>query len=150
MKIALLLLLFVGQTMAGVCPPPGEISPCSCSDLGSDGLVIQLSCSSKSLVDSRASEILNTMLSWPGVSPLRSVNFYYNSLTRIPSELSLFPLLNTIRLDNNAISSISTNAFNFSTATLTSLNLDSNQITAIQDGAFQGTAYKLEFEFEML
>ena len=40
--MCLLLLSFVGKSVAGVCPPPGEISPCICGDLGSEGLVSNL------------------------------------------------------------------------------------------------------------
>lgn len=136
---SLLLFCFVfGAAMAGVCPPPGEISPCSCRDLGSDGLVIQLDCRSASLDDAKASQILDTMLSWPGVSPLRLLDMLGNRLTRVPSQLPQFVLLNSIDLSNNLITNVEANAFNFSTATLASLSLSSNSISSIQEGAFQG------------
>ena len=134
----LLLLLFVTHSMAGVCPPPGKISPCSCSDLGNEGLVVQLNCVASNLDDSRASEILNTMISWPRVSPLRLLDFSRNLLTRIPKQLTQFDMLNSIALDNNQISTIESGAFNFSSETLTRLSLSSNPITTIQEGAFQG------------
>ena len=60
--MCLLLLSFVGKSVGGVCPPPGEISPCICGDLGSEGLVVQLSCQGTNLDDSRASQILEKML----------------------------------------------------------------------------------------
>lgn len=139
---SLLLFCFVfGAAMAGVCPPPGEISPCSCRDLGSDGLVIQLNCRSASLDDAKASQILDTMLSWPGVSPLRLLDMLDNRLTRVPSQLPQFVLLNSIDLSNNLITNVEANAFNFSTATLTSLSLSSNSISSIQEGAFQGIQF---------
>ena len=53
--MCLLLLSFVGKSVGGVCPPPGEISPCICGDLGSEGLVVQLSCQgTKNLDDSNS------------------------------------------------------------------------------------------------
>ena len=62
--MCLLLLSFVGKSVAGVCPPPGEISPCICGDLGSEGLVVQLSCQG---TKTWMIQILDKMLSWPRV-----------------------------------------------------------------------------------
>lgn len=136
--LLLLLFCFVGAAMAGVCPPPASISPCRCSDLGSDGLVIQLNCRSASLDDAAASQILDTMLSFPGVSPLRLLDMYDNRLSRVPSQLPQFVLLNSIDLSYNLITNVEYNAFNFSTATLTSLILSRKSISSIEEGAFQG------------
>jgi Leucine-rich repeat (LRR) protein len=66
---------------------------------------------------------------------------YENQLTRVPSQLPQFALLNSIDLRNNLISNVEANAFNFSTATLTSLSLSSNPISSIQEGAFQGIQF---------
>ena len=53
--MCLLLLSFVRKSVGGGCPPPGEISPCICGDLGSEGLVVQLSCQgTKNLDDSNS------------------------------------------------------------------------------------------------
>lgn len=134
----LLVFRFVFDVDAGVCPPPGKISPCSCSDLGSEGLVVQLQCQSVNLDDAKASQILDTMLSWPRASPLRLLTMYNNRLTLVPTQLPKFPMLNKIDLSYNQITSIKSNAFNFSSTTLTWLNLNNNPISSIQKGAFQG------------
>ena len=133
------MLLIVNYCVAYVCPPPDEISPCSCSDLGGDGLTVQLLCANLNLNDTTASDILNTMITWPRVSPLRRLEMQSNRLTKVPTQVTQFPLLNYIDLSSNAITSIeSSAAFNFSVATLTYLSLKNNKITYIQDGAFQG------------
>ena len=135
--VVVLIVAAVDEAMAGVCPPPGEIAPCSCTDLGSEGLVIQLNCRSANLNDARASQILDKMISWPRVSPLRYVDFSYNQLTKVPNQLPQFGLLNNVNLNANQITSIKANAFDF-VATFTSISLNSNPITSIQEGAFQG------------
>jgi len=62
-----------------------------------------------------------------------------NRLTKVPTQVAQFPLLNYIDFGNNQIAAIeSAGAFNFSVATLTYLSLKNNRITFIQDGAFQG------------
>ena len=128
---------FGDEAMAGVCPPPGEIAPCSCTDLGSEGLVIQLNCFNTQLDDEMASQILDKMISWPRVSPLRRLDLSSNRLTRIPTQLTKFPMLNYIELGGNQIASIEAKAFNLET-TFTSLNLNSNPIASVEEGAFQG------------
>ena len=128
----------VDEAMAGVCPPPGEIAPCSCTDLGSEGLVIQINCHSTQLDDEMASQILDKMLSWPRVSPLRRLDLSSNRLTRIPIQLTNFSMLNYVELGGNQIASIEAKAFDLET-TFTWLNLNSNPITSVQEGAFQGT-----------
>ena len=142
MNVQILFLLLISVVfpwaMAGVCPPPGEIFPCRCSDLGSEGLVVQLNCTNSNVDDDTASQILNKLISWPRVSPLRLLDFSFNRLTRVPTQLPQFSMLNNIDLSNNQIISIESNAFNFSSSTLTSLSLSSNPITTIEEGAFQG------------
>ena len=146
--MCLLLLSFVRKSVGGVCPPPGEISPCICGDLGSEGLVVQLSCQGTNLDDSRASQILDKMFSWPRVSQLRLLDFSNNRLTKVPSQLPQFALLNSIHLENNQITSIDAGAFNL-VSTFTRLNLDSNPITTIQEEAFQGKSIIYTFNIEL-
>ena len=140
--LLLLLLLLCFDTEAGVCPPPGKTVPCSCTDLDSEGLVVQLNCRSVNLDDAKAGQILDTMLSWPRASPLRLLDMFNNRLTRVPSQLPKFPMVNNIDLSYNQIASIKSNTFNFS-STLTSLNLNFNPISSIQKGAFQGMKLNL-------
>jgi hypothetical protein len=135
--VVVLIVSAVDEAMAGVCPPPGEIAPCSCTDLGSEGLVIQLNCYNMQLDDEMASQILDKMISWPRVSPLRRLDFSSNQLTRIPTQLPKFPMLNYVSLDGNQIASIDTKAFDLET-TFTSLTLNNNPITSVKEGAFQG------------
>ena len=142
MLLFIVVVAAVVEVMAGVCPPPGEIAPCSCTDLGNEGLVVQLNCRSVNLDDARASQILDTMLSWPRASPLRLLDMFNNRLTRVPSQLPKFPMLNNIDLSYNQIASIKSNTFNFS-STLSSLNLNFNPISSIQKGAFQGMKLNL-------
>jgi len=137
MLLFIVVVAAVDETMAGVCPPPGEIAPCSCTDLGNEGLVVQLNCRNVNLDDARTSQILDKMISWPRVSPLRYVDLSFNQLTKIPNQLPQFSLLNNVNLEANQIASIEADAFDF-VATFTSLSLNSNPITSVQEGAFQG------------
>ena len=138
--LLMLMGLLIGNCAAYVCPPPDEISPCSCSDLGGDGLTVQLRCINSNLNDTRANDILETMITWPRVSPLRHLEMQNNRLTKVPTQVAQFPLLNYIDFSNNQIAAIeSAGAFNFSVATLTYLSLKNNRIIFIQDGAFQGS-----------
>ena len=139
LKFLLFCFVLVNEAMAGVCPPPGEISPCTCSDLGSEGLVIQLQCHNTAIEDEKASEILDKMIQWPRVSSLRRLELSNNRLTRVPSQLSQFQMLNYVDLSANQISSIEANAFNLVT-TFNTINLASNPITSIQDEAFKGNS----------
>jgi len=84
------------------------------------------------------SDILDSVLD-PRISPLRQFEAGSNPLTKVPSQLARFPLLNYIDLNQNAITFVPSNAFNFSLATLNFLNLRLNPINLIQDGAFQGS-----------
>ena len=72
MLILLLISVVFAWAMAGICPPPGEISPCRCCDLGSKGFVVQPNCAHSNVDDDTASQILNKLISWSRVSPIRA------------------------------------------------------------------------------
>lgn len=142
----LLIAVVVGEVTDSVCPQT-DIFPCRCSDFIKGGT--QLEChpqhASNKVNDTKISEILDTMLSLeqPGGSDgLRDLQIS-SLLTHIPSQLSQFTTLGRVNLMFNEITTIESNAFNFSNTAVVFLRLDANPITTIQPGAFQGTMYTI-------
>lgn len=126
-----------------VCPNPDDFSPCSCFDLYGQGLTSYLWCFSRSLNDSRASEILSAFLTvTPAITPLGGVTFYNNSLTRVPIEIALLSQLKEANFYSNQITSIQSGAFNF-VPNLGDLDFANNQLSSIEPGAFQGIRLQL-------
>jgi Leucine-rich repeat (LRR) protein len=122
------------------CPPRKLMRPCRClrTDPEQDSVSLaRLDCYEKDLNDSTAGAILNSYLSTRHATPLKYLDLQKNGLTRVPSQLKLFPHLETVYLYDNAIRTIRYGDFNF-TATLNHLSLDSNQLTTIEPGSFQG------------
>jgi len=117
-----------------VCPPAGQVSPCTCTK-NYNGLGIF--CDSLNMNDLQMSNVLNSFLS-PDVSPVVSFSAYNNLLTKIPTQISSFTQLNQVQLSGNQITSIPTGAFNFvqSTSSNFYLYLFQNKISTVQTGAF--------------
>ena len=126
-----------------ICPKPSDYWPCVCEKIiaGINPDTLKLSCNRKNLTDSRVSEILDTFLSNPEISPLSHLNFEFNQLTRVPNQVKLFHRLYVIHLQNNSIETIHSGAF-MSTRRggLDRLNvyLNDNKINRVEPGAFQG------------
>lgn len=126
-----------------ICPPPDTYSPCNnCRKVPSSSDTIVLNCdrrNAENLNDSRISDILDTFLKTPSVSPLEALDLRSNRLlTHIPIQIAQFARLNYVDLSDNNITSIEPGAFNF-TATLKRLDLSHNiQLSTIAPGAFQG------------
>lgn len=120
-----------------ICPPANLFEPCECN-ADSSNVTILLYCSDMNLTDSRTSEILNAFLA-PNVSSVSRIELAGNYLTRIPSQLPLFDLLDWAYFNRNDFNgtAIPSGTFNFS-AQLKYLNLYNVSITSIEAGAFQG------------
>ena len=138
----ILLLVVVGAADAATCPPDNVILPCTCSDMIGSSVHVTLNCAGKGLTDSRASEILQFFLTTPNVSPLGRLDMNNNPLlTRIPSEIKLFTQLgNFVQLNDNSITSIESDAFQFldEANPIQNFYLNSNKLTTIVPGAFKG------------
>ena len=122
---------------APVCPPANQINPCTCADSG-DGATLTLDCFNQGLPDNRVSTILDAFRA-NGISPLREVVLWQNQLTAVPTQIkdSIFPLLDTVDLDENQITTLAGGTFNFK-APLVALYLNSNGLQTIAHNAFQG------------
>ena len=125
-----------------VCPPPADYAPCNCVEFPSDPTHIDLNCVLKNLTDLQISNILNSLLTTPGVSPLATLNLPFNELTVVPNELSFFSRsIDYVDLQGNDIGpSISNGTFNFQKVDggYLRLFLQRNQVKNIEPGAFQG------------
>ena len=111
---------------------PADIAPCTCSSKG-DGTVA-LNCGSTGISQEKTSDILNLFLQ-NGVSPLSEVDLEYNGFTSIPLQLSKFPQLRTLYLQQQAIRTVPSGAFPDS---LRSLDLHLNLISSIAPGNLNG------------
>ena len=121
------------------CPDAEIISPCFCGPLG-DG-TLSLVCQNAGLDDDQVSAILEAFLD-PDIGSLSGVDFYNNTLTKVPDQVQQFRLLKDIYLSSNQIRVISVDAFNFE-ATLEVLYMSDNPLTSIEPEAFQGTKQNL-------
>ena len=85
-----------------------------------------------------ASQIIENLLANPDIDPVRELNFYNNSLTKVPAKLPLLSALETVNLRKNIIGKIQTGAFNF-TKPMRHLDISENSISAIESNAFLGS-----------
>ena len=120
-----------------ICPPPEAYAPCYCGYTSLEPNAIALTCDSFNLTDSEVSDILDTFLSTPDISPLVLLSLRNNQLTRVPSQMQLFTELQVIDLENNAITSVESGTFKFN-ADYLSLSLENNQLTTIAPDSFIG------------
>ena len=88
-------------------PSLEDYSMCKCCDLG-DG-TIGLDCCGAKLGDKTTSKLLKLFIYGHNYSPLGSLNFVYNHLTRIPKELAQLKQLKSVNFKGNTIKSIKTN-----------------------------------------
>ena len=137
-----------GQT---ICPDSSLISPCICSD-NSDGVTTALNCFGRNVNDDRVNDILDVFLAPTSrASPLGNINLATNFLTKVPSQIPSFRLLQNANLAFNSITSIGNKAFSFSAAAdLLDLRSDSRltQINSIEVGAFLGIINQNRFPIE--
>lgn len=120
------------------CPTALRILPCQCSeDPFGGGGTSQLHCYRRNVEDQTLSDILDVFLTTPLLSPLTRLDAFRKRLTKIPEQLTRFPRLDSVQLDNNDIHHISSGAFNFK-VDMFILNLHGNQLATIEPGAFQG------------
>ena len=114
---------------------PCNASPCNCTSSTINSAGLALNCVNAGLDDTQMSDILNYFLS-PGVGPLMEIDAGYNSLTKIPIQLSQFQSIESIDLRNNKITSISSGTFNYKSIKSIFIILFGNQITSISPGIF--------------
>lgn len=130
------LLLEVKATV--VWPPEETVSKYFCKEYKEKPGTIELLWVSSSMGDVKVSEVLNLMLTTSAaVSPLGKFLVGRKILTHIPDQIRQFPQLDFVLLSDNNITSIVSEAFNF-TSKLRYLSLGDNQLTTIAPGAFQG------------
>ena len=98
---------------------------------------LSLVCQSAGLDDSKASTILDSFLD-ADIGSLSGLDFYNNSLTKIPEQIKPFSLLKDIYLSSNQLRVISADSFHFDAA-LEVLYLSDNPLTTIEPEAFQGS-----------
>lgn len=131
---------------AVVCPYPSDYSPCECNDRGDETVI--LNCRGRQLNDSKVSDILDSFISTPGVSPLASLNLWQNKLTRVPKQVKLFNRLEHLDLEGNQIRTVESGAFKSNQ--LLSVFLSDNQLVDIEPGAFEGVISSLALNGKLL
>jgi hypothetical protein len=131
---------------AVVCPNPSDYSPCECNDRGDETVI--LNCRGRQLNDSKVSDILDSFISTPGVSPLASLNLWQNKLTRGPKQVKLFNRLEHLDLEGNQIRTVESGAFKSNQ--LLSVFLSDNQLVDIEPGAFEGVISSLALNGKLL
>ena len=123
------------ETKSNYCPDEPVIAPCICENYGTGESSFWLDCSSQDLDDSQVDRMLKSIVYSP---QLRLLNLRGNRLTKVPSQIRLFPNLNRLNLGNNKIKSIRVKDFNFSQSATVELWLNNNQLTIIEPGSFNG------------
>ena len=136
-----MLIYSLSVTRAYVCPPDADIYPCFCCGISYQNqtdLLLYIGCSDRNLNDAMASQIIENLLANPDIDPVRELNFYNNSLTKVPAKLPLLSALETVNLRKNIIGKIQTGAFNF-TKPMRHLDISENSISAIESNSFLGS-----------
>ena len=121
-----------------LCPAAADISPCTCGFTASSTTTVTITCSNQNLKDDAVSAILKKIFPW---SPIDTMNFYNNSLTKIPSGLSQYSQLFLLSFSSNSITSIGSNDLSGLTAAVKVIDLTANQITTIADNAFPSSLF---------
>ena len=131
------------RVSAITCPPSADLSPCFCTEFFSPGQA-SLYCVSQNLDDAKMGQILDAYLAaGASVSPLEVMYLDRNQLTRVPTQISLFPNVFYVNLDYNNIRQVASGSFNFRPQIPPiRLFLGYNQLTSIEAGAFQGLLNK--------
>ena len=138
-----MLLFSLSMTRAYNCPPDADIYPCNCGGIAYQNqtdILLYIGCSNGNLTDAMASQIIENLLANQAIDPVRELDFYNNSLTKVPDKLPLLSALETVRLGKNKIRTIQTGAFNF-TKPIRYLGMGENIITAIEPDAFMGNFF---------
>ena len=123
------------------CPPSVSISPCTCGTSQQsvnnsllNGLIV--SCSSLNLNGSQLSTILSVFLSPQISSPVFQILASLNQLTHVPNQISKFAYLSNLDLSYNQITSVfPLDGLSFSSAVI-DIKLNNNQITSIPSDTF--------------
>jgi len=126
---------------AATCPNAQAVSPCTCSPMNTNTNLLHLDCASKSLNDVRIDGILLLFQQNPDAQ-LGQLDLNNNPLlTRVPSAIKTFTQLgNNVQLQQNSITSIESDAFQFldEANPLRDFYLNSNKLTTIAPRAFNG------------
>lgn len=129
------------------CPNSLSISPCSCQKFinyyfTTYGEGITINCARANLSDLQMSRILDNLFA-PGVSPVVEIVASLNQLTKVPKQISKFPVLSKLNLNSNRISEIQCEdgkpilSARFSNNEIAiEIYLNNNQITRIPSGVF--------------
>jgi len=145
LMMILMLLSLVNASV--VCPPPAAYAPyCYCSEWSHKPGTINLDCARNAAInDTQMSDILDAFITTPGVSPVGYLFLVENQLTRVTSQINFFPQLETVDLQNNAITSADSGTFNFQDAAnpIKDLLFAWNGVKTIAPGAFQGQRQEL-------
>jgi len=123
------------------CPDYTSISPCYCRNTFIYLEGIDVVCRSRGLNDSQISRILDAFLV-PGLSPVYEIDMTSNQLTKVPNQISKFPILRKLQLTDNKITEIPYEGgkpflSNNVTNNLLVIDLSWNQITRIPPGLFE-------------
>ena len=125
----------LSATAEVVCPPADELMGCTCQEALSNESGLEINCKELNLNDSSIDNVLQALLK-SDVSPTVTFDASYNSLTKVPDDLSKLSKLTTIYMFRNQITSIPSGAFQSSSQTLITIILRQNKISFIEPGAF--------------
>ena len=105
----------VNETMVPfsvVCPDFKRYQPCYCLPDDPEGIPqISLVCNNWNLTDTEISDILDSFLSTPDVSPILRLVLSENRLTRVPNQVRFFDRLAHVDLQGNRIENVHSGAF---------------------------------------
>ena len=129
-------------------------APCYCTEYSRKSETILLNCLGQNLTDLETSLILDAFLltTHPNISPVGLLDFEFNNLTRVPSQIKSFTQLQTVYLNGNALTSIDLTTFNFKNISnpLHRLDLYTNSLKTIAPGTFRGQYQHISFIYKII
>ena len=108
---------------------------CTCQESLSYEWGLEINCKELNLNDSSIDNVLQALLK-SDVSPTVTFDASYNSLTKVPDDLSKLSKLTTIYMFRNQITSIPSGAFQSDSTNQIGIYLAYNQISSLSPGAF--------------
>ena len=123
---------FTSLTALNCQCPEVSIAPCTCGPTattdGSDSKTLTVSCANQNLTDSTIADVIVKVAP---TTPVDSIDFSGNRMTKIPSNITQYTRLISLSFASNQITSIISNDLNLAADNVLFLDLSNNRISSI-------------------